>query len=789
MFTNYLKIAFRSTWKNKFHSAISISGLVLGLTAGILILIWCQDERSYNQASGETSRVYRAIPNFKSGAEDKYFPTVPSALDYVAKDVPGIELSGLIIRNWNEMVLRSGEKIFSERNSAFVDPELFAILGFSFSAGNRNLPFRDNRSIVLTEAFAKKYFGDDNAIGKSILREDQNETYTVTGVVKTLKNSQVSYDFFLPVSIINQYFGNPADPKKGIDGDWRNYDYEMYMRLKPGVKTSIVASQLTGLQKENVSDEITKTLQYSLQPLADIHLYQPDGSPGLITIVRIFTWVAFVILFIAAINYINLSTARAAQRAREVGVRKVIGAARHQLFFQFIMETLVVFVISMAISLLLIALVFPLYNSLTGKDLVFDLFDLAIWKVLGASMLVTLLAASVYPAILLSAFQPIQAIRGKFSIGRGNHYLRKILQVTQFGFSVVFIICTIIMGRQLNYVQTKNLGINKDGVFRLELKNMRGKYDAVRNELLKESSIAGISAAGQDVLQVGSNTTMNDWPGKDPSQSLLIFSLPVERDFPELLQLKLAEGQGFTGTAADSGYFLLNETAIAAMGLKDPVGKSFTLYNTKGTIAGIVKDFHFRDMHQKIAPCVIFWKPGWAGQLYVRPVPGKTTAALAAVKKLWTQHNPANPFEYNFLDDSYNKLYQADQRMGELFKVFAVVAILISCLGLFGLMAYTAQLKTREIGIRKVLGASVASVIALLARDYVRLVLLAIVIAFPLGWYGMDRWLQDFAYRVPVRWWIFPLAGGSALLVAVLTIGFQAIRTAVSNPVKSLRTE
>jgi len=789
MLKNYFKVALRGIRRNKFYTFISILGLATGLTAGILILLWCQDEKSYNQSVRGSENIYRAVPNFLSKGNKWYFPTVPPALAYVSKQAAGIEKAGRVIRNWNGMVFQYKEKRFSEKNSAFVDPDLFEILDVSFIEGNRNLPFRDSRSIVLSEPFAKKYFGQEDPMGKVLTRKDVKENYVVTGVVKVLHNSQVNFDYFLPFSIVNEFYGNPADIRKGADGDWVNYDFELYVRLNPRASPASVAAQLTQLQKANVTDDLTRSLNYRLQPLSQIHLYNADGTDGLITTVRIFSWVAFVILLIASINYINLTTAKAAQRAREIGVRKVIGAGKGQLFLQFILETVLLFLCAMAFAALLIKLLVPFYNTLTGKELAFNLLDTGVWKVLGLTMGVTLLASAIYPAILLSSFKPLQAIKGKFSIGRGNHFLRKFLVVSQFSFSVIFILCTIIIGRQLSYIQAKNLGLDKENVFRLQLKNMGGKYETVRNELLKEPSIAGVTASGQDLLQVGSNTTQNDWAGKDPGRTLLISSLPIERDFLSVMHIKLLEGKGFSGTAADSGYFLLNESAIKEMGLKDPVGKSFTFYQTKGIIAGVVQDFHFKDMHQKIGPCALFWKPQWIGELYVRTTGAHTSDALAAVKKLWTLYNPDYPFDYDFLDDSYHKMYSTDQRTGSLFKVFAFIAIFISCLGLFALMTYTAQLKTREIGIRKVFGATVASVTGLLAKEFVRLVLIAILIAAPIGWYFMDRWLRDFAYRISIPWWIFPVAGGLVLFLAIVTISFQAVKAALANPVKSLRTE
>jgi putative ABC transport system permease protein len=484
--------------------------------------------------------------------------------------------------------------------------------------------------------------------------------------------------------------------------------------------------------------------------MANIHLYNPDGTDGLITMVRIFTWVAFVILLIASINYINLTTAKAAQRAREIGVRKIIGAGKRALFFQFVSESFIVFLGAMVLSVVLIILVFPQYNALTGKDLSFHLSDGAVLRVLGLTMAVTLFASAVYPALLLSSFKPLQAIKGKFSIGRGNHFLRKLLVVSQFCFSVVFIICTIIIGKQLTFIQHKDLGLDKENVFCLDLKKM--KYETVKNELLREPSISGITAAGQDVLQDWSNTTQNDWPGKDAGKTLLMTTLPVERDFLSVMHIKLIEGKAFNGTPADSGYYLLNETAIREMGLN-------------------------------------WWKPQMVNRLYIRTTGAHTADAIAAVKKIWKIYNPEYPFEYHFLDEAYSRMYATDQRTGFLFEVFAFIAIFISCLGLFGLMTYTAQLKTREIGIRKVLGATVLSVTALLAKEFIGLVLLAVFIASPVGWYFMDRWLQDFAYRAPIGWRVFPVAGLFALLIAASTIGFQAIKAAVANPVKSLRAE
>jgi putative ABC transport system permease protein len=785
MLKSHLKSALRSIIKNKFYTFISVSGLAIGLTAAILILLWCQDERSYNRSVKGSENIYRAVPSFGPKGSQWYFPTVPPALATVTKEAPGVEKVGRIFPNWDEMVLSYKEKTFSEKHSAYADPALFDLLDLPFVEGNRQNPFRDKHSIVLTEPFAKKYFGNEDPIGKVITRKDKKENFTVTGIVKAVHNSQMNYDYFLPLNILNDTTGG----RNGIDRDWLDYDFETYVKINPGASTASIAANLTRLQKASTTDDLTKTLEYSLQPLAKVHLYNADGSDGPITMVRIFTWVAIVILLIATINYINLTTAKAAQRAKEIGVRKVIGAAKRQLFFQFISETAIVFGIAMIFAAGLIVTLLPLYNSITGKELALNSGDPTIWKVIGVAMAATLIASAVYPAILLSSFKPLQAIKGKFSIGRGNHLLRKVLVVGQFSASVIFILCTLVIGKQLNYVREKNLGIDKENVFRFDLKHMYGKYDLVKTELLKAPSIIAVTAAGQDPLQVNSNTTNNDWPGKDPNKTFLISTLPIERDFLTTMHLKLKEGQGFDGTTADSGHYLLNEAAVKEMGLKEPVGKSFTLFGKKGIIAGIVQDFHFKNMHQKIGPCVLLWRPEWMGQVYVKAAAGHTPEAIAAVNNLWKTYNPEYPFSCNFLDDAYNKMYETDQRTGSLFKIFAVIAIFISCLGLFGLITYAAQLKTREIGIRKVLGATVTSVTGLLAKEFMALVGLAILIASPIGWYFMDRWLQDFAYSIAIPFYIFPVAAASSLAIAAMTISFQAIKAALANPVKSLRSE
>ncbi|MBD0333492.1 MAG: FtsX-like permease family protein [Chitinophagaceae bacterium] len=513
-----------------------------------------------------------------------------------------------------------------------------------------------------------------------------------------------------------------------------------------------------------------------------------DGSSSALQTVNVFLTVAVLLLLIACINYVNLSTARSMLRAKEVSVRKIVGAAKVQLFIQFIIETALLFTIAAILAIGIIHLLIPLYNNISGKNTTFSLADTNVWKTFFIAIIGTLIVASVYPALLLSSFKPVLALKGKISIGIGNTLFRKILVVTQFVFSVALIISTLIIGRQLRYIQEKELGYNKSHVFSFDMREMQKHYDAVKAELSKQPGIVGVAAANADIVQLSGTTGDTKWYGKEENTTFLIHPISVDKNFIPVMQLQFAAGNNFTGNPSDSTHYILNETAIREMGLKDPVGERFALHNVEGTIIGMVKDFHSASLKQKIEP-VIFSYRTQPEKLYIRTSGRDAAKAIALTEKLWKQYNPSFPFQYHFLDETYDNLYKSDQRTGSLFNVFAAIAIFISCLGLFGLATYTAQIKTKEIGIRKVLGATVLNVTGLLAKDFIKLVLIAFVIASPVAWWVMNKWLQDFAYRISTNWSIFALAGLIAMFIAVFTVSLQAIKAAIANPVKSLRTE
>jgi len=577
---------------------------------------------------------------------------------------------------------------------------------------------------------------------------------------------------------------------KSLNEDWGNYNHDTYFLLNPNANANAVGKKLADIHRRNQNIDFTKNMNYLMQPLRKLHLYTADGREEGMRIVRIFFIVAVIILLIACINYTNLVTARATKRAKEISMRKIIGAGKANLFWQFMNESFVILLISLLVATVLIYLVMPLYNDIAGKEIVFNPFSKNVLLIYGITLSVTLAMAGIYPAITLSSFKPLEAMKGKLSGLGKNIAFRKILVVIQFTFSIVLIVGTVIIGKQLKYIREKNLGYDKENVFAFNMRELNNHYDAVRAELLKRPGITGVTASGGDIMNQWSSTGDADWDGKTAQQQgFIIIQESIERNFIKEMKLQLTAGNGFTGTPADSTNYILNETAIREMGLKDPVGKRFTFHDKKGTIVGIVKDFHFKSMHSKIEPIILFYNPDWRQRMYVKTTAKDASKAIAAVAKVWKQNNTDYPFDYTFMDDSFNNMYKSDIRIGKLFNCFAVITIFISCLGLFGLAAYMAEQRTKEIGIRKVLGASIPQVWLLLSKDFILLVLISCFIASPVAFYFLTGWLQKYDYRISISPFVFIIAGVAAMIITVITISFQSIKAAVANPVKSLRTE
>jgi putative ABC transport system permease protein len=785
MIRNYIKTAWRNLLKNKFYSVINIAGLTLGLAIGIMILLWVQDELSFDGFHKKSDDIYRLELFGGTGASRQIFTVGVAPIGLLAKqELPDVKESVRMTGNGNFAMYKYQDKSFGDLFAAFADPSLFSVFDFPLIKGNTAKPFAGDNSVIITQRTAHKFFGDADPIGKVIVADDKTN-FTVSGIINDFpKNSSINADMIMPMSYhIKSMLANGLD----LSNNFSNFSYDIYLQLKPNADLKRLTTQIRQIHLNHKPDDTDA--EYLLLPLKKMHLYNADLTDKGIETIRIFIVIAILILVIACINYVNLSTARSMLRSKEISMRKIVGAGKTQLFLQFIIETTLLFSLAAMLAFGLIFLLLPVFNNLSGKELIINLIDYHIWTTLLVTILGTLALSSIYPALLLSSFEPLKTLKGKIAIGIGDVMFRKILVVTQFTVSVILIVGTIVITRQLNYIKAKNLGYDKTHVFSVRMREMGSHYDAVKAELLKNPAITGVTRSNQNIVKFYGFTGNVDWDGKDPKQNLFMHPIVVDKDFVSFFKMKIVQGKMFTGAITDTAHFVLNETAIKEMGMTNPVGKWFRMGKTKGQIIGIVKDFHYASMKEKIAPAAFTYDPNNFGTLYIKTTAGDAPKAIAAIQAEYKHYNGEIPFAYNFLDEVFNSLYKSEQREGALFNYFSMIAIFISCLGLLGLAAFTAQVRTREIGVRKVLGASVGSVITLLAVDFVKLVLIAIVVATPIAWYAMNKWLQAFAYKIPIGYMVFVFAGFIAVLIAFMTISVQSVKAALANPVKSLRSE
>jgi putative ABC transport system permease protein len=785
MLKNYIKTAWRNLLKNKFYSLINIAGLTAGLAIGILILLWVQDELSFDNFHSKATNIYKLELFGGTGQSRQIWSEDVAPIGPLAKQqLPEVKEQVRFTFNYFYSQYKYQDKVFGNENAFLADPSFFTFFDFPLIKGNAAKPFTDANSVVITQKTAKKYFGDENPIGK-VIQADDKANFTVSGVINDFPaNSSINMDMIMPMS----YNANMlAQDHHDMNNDFSNLNYETYLLLKPGTDLKALKTKLFNIHIGHKADDTD--VEYLLSPLSKVHLHNADGTNRGIETVRIFIIVALLILVIACINYVNLSTARSMLRSKEISMRKIVGAAKSHLFMQFIVETALLFLLATLLAFALIAALIPVFNQVSGKELVFNLSDLHVWLVIGATILGTLAASSIYPAILLSSFEPLKALKGKISSGIGDVAFRKILVVVQFTFSVMLIIGTIVITTQLNYIRSKELGYDKSNTFSFYMRDMGKHYDAVKAELLKNPAISSVTRADKNIVAAGGISGDNDWDGKAPHQTFITHPINIDKDFISFFKIKIVEGTGFTGEPADSAHFILNEAAVKELGMTNPIGKRFRQWKTNGKIIGVVKDFHFASMKEKIGPAIFYYSKNNFNTIFIKTTGRDAPKAIAAAQNQFKQYNGEYPFGYAFLDDTFNKLYRSEQREGTLFNYFAGIAILISCLGLLGLAAYTAQVRTREIGVRKVLGASVTRIIGLLAQDFIQLVFIAIIIATPLAWYAMNNWLKGFAYRITISAWVFVWAGLIAIVIAFITISFQSIKAALMNPVKSLRSE
>ena len=793
MFRNYLITAIRSLYRQKGFSLINILGLAFGLACALLILLWVQDELSFDRFHEHAERLYRVEEDQYYSGEVYHVNVTPYPSGPVWKDeIPEIE--DACRYQWpSGMLFTFGEKAFYEGGCVAVDSTFFDLFNYEFLHGNKATALTEPYSAVLTEETAEKYFGDENPIGKSLSVNNQFE-FTVTAVLRSIpKNSINQFDILVPFDYLRE-IGQYSD-------SWGNNSIRTYIKLYENAVIDSVDSKLTAIVKQHNEETTT---DFMVAPFTRIHLHQYWGyghDPGAIVFVYIFSAIAIFVLLIACINFMNLSTARSATRAREIGLRKVSGAGRRAVITQFFGESVLLAFISLIFALIIVSSILEVFNKVSGKELNFN--SLLTPQFIIAMILVTLIAgliSGIYPALYLSAFRPIKVLKGDLSAGMKSGWFRKVLVVVQFTLSVFLIIGTVIIYRQLNYMKSKDLGYDRENMFYFQMRGqIKDNYQTIKDEFLRDPQVLGVSAASSQPHQIGSNSGGGDWDGRDPDLSVLIGNNIVDYDFIETMKIELKDGRSFSrefpGDMASledtSANFMINEVLEEIMEKENAVGERFQMWGMQGRIVGVMKDFHYHSVRTKIEPLMFMLGfEEYLSWIVVRVAPGDLTKTMKGLEKTWTEIMPGYPFEYNFVDESIDQMYRTEERLGNLLKYFTILAIIIACLGLFGLASFTAEQRTQEIGIRKVMGAKVGTVMMLLSKEFSILVIISCLIAIPASILVMGKvFLQNFEYRTDMAWWIFLAASLAALLIAILTVSYQAARAALTNPADALRYE
>ena len=783
MLTNYLKIALRNLLRHKAFSFINILGLALGMTCSVLTMLWVQNELSFDKFHQNGPQLYRVMANLNWGEISTGEATPQPLAEALRKEIPEIT-HAVNMTNWDASGLfKAGGKTNKETKGRYASAELFRMFSFPLVQGNPKTALAAPDAIVLSESLARKYFGRQAAVGQTVTIKDVGD-FQVTAVMQDMpQNSSLQFDFVLPMQV---YVKRDAGAKT-----WGNFTLTTFVQLRPDADFAKVDAQIRKYFPQNHPDQKADLF---LQPYTDIYLHAyKAGKPagGRITYVRLFTLVAVFMLLIACINFMNLATARSAKRSKEVGIRKVIGAARSLLLGQFMGEALLTAFLALLLSLLFVVLLLPTFNALTGKIILLPYSEPVFWFSLTAITILTGLLSGSYPAVFLSALDPVKILKGNPKFGFKSLLFRKGLVVFQFTLSLILIVGTAVIYRQINFIQNRNLGFDRENVISVNLEGDLGKnLTAFKQEMLQRPGIKWVTTASNNPMAINNSSSDLQWPGKSEKDAFSVSGTQVNYDYFETLHIQLKEGRAFSRDfATDSNAYIINEAAADMMGIKNPVGQTVSFWNGKGKIIGVVKNFHSQSLHEPIKPLVLMLEPRGGDVILVRTEPGKTKEALASLEKATRQFNPGFPFEYHFLDELFAEQYQSEMTIGKLINYFAGLAIFISCLGLFGLALFTAEQRTKEIGIRKVLGASVTNIVALLSQDFLKLVLLANFLAWPIAWWAMHTWLQNFAFKAELGWWIFVLAGLATLLIALFTVSIQAVRSAVANPVNSLRSE
>jgi ABC-type antimicrobial peptide transport system permease subunit len=788
MIKNYLKIAWRNLWRNKFFSAINILGLALGMACSVLILLWVQNELSIDSFHANKDRLYTVIERqyYDNTVQGQY--STPGVLpDEMKRVIPEVQYA-TGISNYNDNTFRVGDKIL-KLNGSYAGADFFKMFSYKLIEGKAGTALSSPVSLAISRKMAEEFFGSpQNAMGKTIRYENKSD-FTITAVFENLPHN-VSDKF--------EYVVNWFDflKENSWAKNWDNNGPLTVVMLRADANADLVNKKIARFM--DTYDKPSKAFreEIGLQKFSEVYLHSnfkngvTDG--GRIEYVHLFSIVAVFILLIACINFMNLTTARSIKRAREIGVRKVVGAIRSVLIQQFIGEAVLLTFIAVFIAIIMVLLLLPAFNMVTQKQIALPFSNLYFWISLFSLTLITGFISGSYPALFLSSFNPVKVLKGAVKLSTGAAWFRKGLVVFQFVLSIVLIVGTIVISKQVNFVQNQNLGYNRENLIYVPMEgDLKTKYALFRNEALQMPGIQSITRITNTPDNFGSTTGGVNWDGKDPNTNIEFTQVSAGYDFVKTLKLKLVAGREFSPDfGTDTVGYIINESALKRIGYKDPIGKPFTMWGKKGKLIGVLKDFHFRSLHDPITPLIVRFGEveGW-GNIVVRTQPGQTKEAIATFEKLSRELNPDFTFTYTFADEQYKKQYLSEQIVGNLSKTFAFLAIFISCLGLLGLAMFTAEQRIKEIGIRKVLGASTASLFSLLSKEFMVLVVIALLIASPVAWFFMNKWLQNYSYHTSIEWWVFALSGLISIIIALITVSLQSAKAALMNPIKSLRSE
>ena len=785
MLKNYLKIAVRNLRRQKVYTFINLTGLAVGITCVILILLWIQDELSFEKFQKNRNELYAVT--MRDSRDHDTRESTNFSISYALAPLMKQEFPEIIDftriqqrSSFESCMLKYGSKVFNDNGMILADPSFFKMFTYRFIKGNPNTALLNKNSIVITQNTAEKFFGDEEPIGKT-LRFNSRQDFTVSGVVENPPhNSELQFKVVAPIQILGS---------ETLSG-WA-WESSSFILVRKNTVISELERKISGMiQKNHPMPGVN--LIIGIQPLTRVHLYYGDGD---IKLIYIFLSVAIFILLIACINYMNLSTARFSRRAREVGLRKVLGAQRAALIRQFLFESVSLSIVALLIAATLVEILLPFFNIVTNKNLEFVSPDnlLMICGLVGLAVMVGIIAGS-YPAIFLSSFQPAAVIKGTGKINLRSSTLRAVLVVTQFSIAIIMLISTIMVFKQYNYLVNKDLGYNKDQIVYIPInKEIKQKYESLKNVLFQKPDIKNVTVASSLPNEIGSVNPI-EWEGKQDSKMVLIHFGVVDHDYLNTFRMKLSAGRDFSkDITADISNFIINKKAAQLMGLKNPLDKGISFMGLNGKIIGVVDDFNNRPLDEETNPLILTIYPNYydyfVQYVLIKINSNNISETLKYIDRVVNESAPSYPVEFKFLDQTVNNLYQSVRRSLYLFEYFAFLAIFISCLGLFGLASFMTELRTKEIGVRKTLGASVTGVALLLSREFTKWILLANLIAWPVAYYAMNSWLHDFAYRISISWWIFILSGGLALAIALATVSIQVIKAATANPVKSLKYE